>query len=503
MRISTPVLPSLTLVLVALLVVPPAARAGDSPPAAAPPADAPPADVPPTDFLRAEALSALTRSTGFFREKVARHGGFQYTYSVDLKRSSGESRRGAETVVTVQPPGTPSVGDLFLDAYEITADPTHLEGARNAAKCLLEGQLRSGGWGYAVEYDPELRKTHAYRVEPEAPGQANITVLDDNTTQFTLRFLMRLDKLLGFEDDALHDAIRYALDSLMKAQYANGAWPQRYESFPDVSEHQPKPASVTDDWPRIYPGPHYKKWYTFNDNTIADIIKTLFIAGHTYGESRYRDAAKKGADFILLAQLPEPQPAWAQQYDFNMHPVWARKFEPAAVSGRESMDVMLTLLEIYRETGDTKYLDPIPRALAYFRRSVLPDGTIARFYEMKTNKPLFFTKKYELTYSDADLPTHYSFKNPDRTGMIEAGYNLLRAEGAKAPADGQKSLAELEEAARKSLAALDDQGRWVGQGRIRRGEPGERDGIIQTGTFLHHARNLCAYLRATAAPSGD
>jgi PelA/Pel-15E family pectate lyase len=451
------------------------------------------------DSLRAEVRSALTKSMRFFREDVARHGGFQYAYSEDLKRSSGESRRGAETVVTVQPPGTPAVGDRFLDAYEITGDNVHLEGARSAARCLLEGQLRSGGWGYAVEYDPELRPTHAYRVEPEAHDQKNTTVLDDNTTQLTLRFLMRLDKLLGFEDDTLHDAIHYGLDSLVKAQFANGAWPQRYDTFPDPSEHQPRRASFTDDWPRKYPGPKYKKWYTFNDNTIADVIKTLFKAGHTYGEAKYREAAKKGADFILLAQLPEPQPAWAQQYEYNMHPVWARKFEPAAVSGRESMDIMLTLLEIYRETGETKYLDPIPPALAYFRRSVLPDGSIARFYEMTTNQPLFFTKKYELTYSDADLPTHYGFKNPDRTGMIEARYRRLRTFGPRARLEEPQAKEALATAARDVLGKMDAKGRWVVPGKIRRDEPHEPNGVIQTGTFLHYTGRLCAYLRATSS----
>ena len=40
--------------------------------------------------------------------------------------------------------------------------------------------------------------------------------------------------------------------------------------------------------------------------------------------------AERAGDFILAAQMPEPQPAWAQQYDAAMHPAWARKFEPAS-----------------------------------------------------------------------------------------------------------------------------------------------------------------------------
>ena len=39
-----------------------------------------------------------------------------------------------------------------------------------------------------------------------------------------------------------------------------------------------------------------------------------------------------------------------------MHPIWARKFKPPAVTGGESQDVLETLMKIYRATGDKKYL---------------------------------------------------------------------------------------------------------------------------------------------------
>jgi PelA/Pel-15E family pectate lyase len=459
------------------------------------------------DLLREDARAALTRATRFFREKVARHGGYQYMYSEDLTRSLGEIRRGAETAVTVQPPGTPSVAMVFLEAYEATGDRVHLDAALRAGTCLLEGQLRSGGWSYGVEYDAELRGTHAYRLEPEAPDQDNLTVLDDNTTQFALRFFMRLDEVLGFADEAIHEAVRYGLDSVLKAQYSNGAWPQRYDRFPEGVKHPVKKASCPADWSRSWPGPHYKRHYTFNDDTIADVISMLFEAARVYGDERFRVAARKGADFILLAQLPEPQPAWAQQYDFDMHPSWARRFEPPAVSGRESQDVMLTLLEVYRETGESRYLDPLPPATAYLRRSRLDDGRLARFYEMETNRPLYFTRDYELTYDDGDLPTHYSFKVPDRLDGIEAEYERLRALGsgavAKSPANG-RPIEELRDLVRKAIAELDDEGRWLEKGAIPGpGSPPDPNArVIRSGTFVRYARVLCAFLEATADSAG-
>ena len=69
-----------------------------------------------------------------------------------------------------------------------------------------------------------------------------------------------------------------------------------------------------------------KASYTLNDEAIPDTIVTLLEAAQHYGDSRYKAAAMKGGDFLLLAQMPEPQPAWAQQYNAQMQPAWARRF---------------------------------------------------------------------------------------------------------------------------------------------------------------------------------
>ena len=124
--------------------------------------------------------------------------------------------------------------------------------------------------------------------------------------------------------------------------------------------------------------------------------------------------------------MPDPQPAWAQQYDRQMHPVWDRKFEPPAITGLESQDALETLLLLHRKTGDRKYLAPIPRALDYLKKSRLPDGRIARFYELKTNRPLYFTRDYQLTYDGDRVPTHYGFVFDSRLDTIEADYRRQR-----------------------------------------------------------------------------
>lgn len=451
--------------------------------------------------LRDQAAQALRRATEFFRTRVATEGGYLWRYSEDLSKREGEGRA-SPTTIWVQPPGTPTIGMAYLDASEATGDRSYLEAAREAAEALLRGQLRSGGWDYRIEFDPRQRRQYAYRVDGSRAGSQNVTTLDDDTTQSALRFLMRLDRALDFQDERLHESITYALTSLIGAQYPNGAWPQRFNRPADPAGPPAQQADYPDSWSRKFPGQKYAGHYTLNDGAIPDTIATMLEAARIYGEKRFRDSALRAGEFLLLAQMPEPQPGWAQQYDENMHPAWARRFEPPAITSSESQSVMRTLLLLYRETGDHKYLAPLPRAIAYFRRSRLPDGQLARFYELKTNRPLYCTRDYELTYSDADVPTHYSFKVPDRLDRIEREYEQLRKmEPARLAATARpgkpRITPALEERVRSIIAALDDRGRWVEKGRLRyHGKDDDTRRVIECQTFARNVEILSEYLSA-------
>ena len=326
----------------------------------------------------------------------------------------------------------------YLQAWDATTNKYFLEAARETAHALIHCQLRSGGWQHSIELDPELRKKIAYREAGAKENGRNVTTFDDDTTQAALRFLVRADIALGLEDSRIHDAVRYALNSILKAQYPNGAWPQGYDKFPDAKQFPVIKAGYPAEWSKTWPGgQQYWTYYTLNDNNLANLVETLLEIARAYEEDKgdfafsslakeWRQAAERVGDFLILAQMPEPQPAWAQQYDFQMQPAWARKFEPPAITAGESQGALRTLLRIYRETGDPKYLEPIPKALAYLRKSRLPDGRLARFYELRTNRPLYFTKEYQLTHDDSDVPTHYAFKIGDQTEAIASEYERLR-----------------------------------------------------------------------------
>jgi len=472
---------------------------------------------------RHEVLNGMRKAATFYADKVSKDGGYHFDYAEDLSYGRSEHGQGP-TQVETQRDGTPRVAMAFLEAYDATGDRLYLEAARKAALALVQGQLCSGGWDYLIEFDPAARKKYPYRTEYDcaAPGAPRKppTSLDDNITQACTRVLMRVDRALGFKDRAIHEAAQFALESLLKAQYPIGAWPQRYSAFPDPAKFPVKPASYPETWPRQWPGEVYYEHYTFNDNSIADNIDLMLEAALVYKDPRLRAAAERGGQFLLLAQMPEPQPGWAQQYDRDMHPAWARLFEPPSVTGGESHSVMEMLLLLYRETGDRKYLRPFPSALAYYERSILPpaanpsqarrrfrpgEPVLARFYELRTNRPLYITKGnvirakglgtsradgYEISYTDESVITHYAVLTSGAwVAEVRAAYErLLKADAAGLRRGGKlhglspwstgnrAPLAARPESAkvRSLLDSMDARGAWAEMGYI-----GKADRLIQ------------------------
>jgi PelA/Pel-15E family pectate lyase len=447
---------------------------------------------PPT---RDEAVQALEKAVGFYRTQVARHGGYLWQYSGDLKLAEGEGKVDDAHTVWVQPPGTPTVGLAYLAAYEATGDKDYLAAAREAAGALIAGQLKSGGWTYRITFDPAGRKQAAYR-SGGGPKGRNISTLDDDTTQAALRLLVRVDQALDFKDKEVHEAVEYALTALVKNQYPNGAWPQGFDRPPDPDQFPVKKAAYyPGDWPRAPVRKDYWTYYTLNDSCTLDTLEVMALAADVYRDPRYDTAVKKAGDFLLLAQLPDPQPAWAQQYDADMRPAWARKFEPPAVTAGESQRVLESLLWLYARTKEAKYLEPVPRALAYLKASRLPDGRLSRFYELKTNRPLYFTRKYELTHAADDLPTHYGFIVPSRLAAIEAEYDRLKA--GRLPREAKPGAAKLAAAAKAAIDRMDARGAWVEKGRLRHHGAEPASGVISSRRFAENVAALCRYVAAT------
>jgi hypothetical protein len=481
--------------------------------------------------LREEAAAGLKKAATYFSTHAASHGGYVYYVSADLKQRWGEGEATPDQIFT-EPPGTPSVGIAYLKAHAATGDRAYLEAAKETAYALIHGQLESGGWSQRVDFDPKGTHAGRYRNGKGKPNGPNHSSLDDDQTQSSLQFLARLDQVLQFKDARIHDAAQYALDSLLKAQFPIGAFPQGWDA--PVTAHPILNASYPKEWPRLWPHEPYHKYYTLNDGLAGTVSDTLLTAIDAYQDARYRAAVVKLGDFLIAAQMPDPQPAWCQQYNFELQPTWARKFEPPAICGLESEDAIGALMKVYLVTGDRKYLEPIPRALAYLRTCVLPDGTMPRFRELKTNRALYMTRPpgvsgsssapgyYEFTYEDKNLPSHYGWKQPQHLDDLTRRFEALQ-KGARPSSkviqrftpggklftlgvdepEAKPSATALESEVRKILAALDAEGRWItvhdGVARLV-GQPKFEKGFryLASNVFNYNVQVLSDYLAATA-----
>lgn len=414
-----------------------------------------PADADETE-IRAAAAGAMRRAAEFFRGEVATHGGYVYFYSLDLRTRWGEGIA-TKDQIWVQPPGTPTVGMAFLKAYQATGDRFYLEAAVAAAEALVYGQMQSGGWTNCIDFDPRGERVAQYR-NGRGRGR-NTSSLDDGQTQSAIRLIIHVDQALDLKNPAIHESAKVALTALLAAQYPNGAFPQVWDD-----DQMPDPPVIAAsfpeyDWRTEGRIKEYWDMYTLNDNVAGYVAELLIDAQTIYPSQRLQESLRQLGDFLLLAQMPEPQPGWAQQYNYEMKPIWARKFEPPAVAGDETQEALLTLLKIYQVTGDEKYLKPFPAALAWLKRSKLPDGQLARYYELKSNRPLYMARRgdqYSLTYDDSNLPKHYGWKVASRIAEIEAKYGALAA-GERLP----DAPLPTEASVREIISKLDDRGRWV------------------------------------------
>ncbi|MBL8830741.1 MAG: pectic acid lyase [Planctomycetaceae bacterium] len=448
---------------------------------------------------RDEVLATMKRAATYYHTRVAVHGGYVYYTSSDLQQRFGEGVASPEQI-WVQPPGTPTVGLAYLAAWRATGDKFYLDAAIDAARALVHGQLRSGGWTNAVDFNPRGSHSADYR-NGQGRGKNNST-LDDGITQSALVLLFRVDQALDFRDSAIHDAAKVGLDALLAAQYANGAFPQVWTgpvpARPVLKAKFPDYAWRTEN--RIK---EYWNEYTLNDDLASYVADTLIVAHEVYRDARALAALRTLGDFLVLAQLPEPQPGWAQQYDTEMRPIWARKFEPPAVAGRETQTALETLLKIHRHTHDAKFLEPFPRALAYFKRSRLADGRLSRYYELQTNRPLYMTERYELTYDDTNLPVHYGWKTESRIESIERDFAGAKLGKELSTVKEPLTAAQVTEI----IKSLDTEGRWlstydgsmiVGQPKFKPGQP-----YIASAVFSRNLTLLSDYLGAPKIVNHD
>ena len=161
---------------------------------------------------------------------------------------------------------------------------------------------------------------------------------------------------------------------------------------------------------------------------------------------------------------------------------------------------MKTLLRIAHYTGDESFMAPVVSGVKYLESSLLPDGRLARYYEMKTNRPLYMErngKVYTPTFDDSNLPDHYGWKTRPELNLIKAGY---RAATKGEDPDRVFEEAVTAEKVQAILESLDSSGRWISRyaGELLTGQPKFTDGeaYLNSGVFAGNVEYLSRYLKA-------
>jgi PelA/Pel-15E family pectate lyase len=337
--------------------------------------------------LSQQAEQAMFKATKYMEDSVSTNGGYVWYYLPDLSRRWGEMEA-YKTMIWVQDGGTVSVGHMLLDAYDVTGNEYFYQAAQKAGAAMIWGQSNEGGWNYMIDFagDRSLKKWYAtigkngWRLEEFQHYYGNSTY-DDDVTSDAARLLLRLylEKL----DPQYKPALDKAINFILRSQYPNGGWPQRYPLKHDFNKAG---------------HPDYSSFYTFNDDVIWENVLFLIQCYETLGEQRFLDPIYKGMNFYLLVQGKNG--AWGQQYNMKMQVAGARTYEPAAYLPRYTFNNCLLLLKFYQYTGDSKFLAHIPDAIKWLEKVKLPERmtqngryTHPLFVNPVTDKPLFVHRK--------------------------------------------------------------------------------------------------------------
>ncbi|MFM2042538.1 MAG: hypothetical protein RLY86_1114 [Pseudomonadota bacterium] len=339
--------------------------------------------------LRAEAVAAMRRATTFMLETVAHDGGYVWAYTADLSRRWGELEA-YPTMVWIQPPGTATMGHVYLDALAATGDEFYYRAAEHVAGAVIRAQHPAGGWNYMADTGGEdsLKRwyatigANAWRMEEFHHYHGNAT-FDDEGTAEAARFLLRL--YLAKRDPRYRPPLDKAIAFILDSQYPMGGWPQRW----------PLEGAQKDD---------YSAYITFNDDVASQNIRFLLMVRQTLGEdarltARLEDAIRRGMDAFLVTQGPPSQPGWGLQYTPDLQPAGARTYEPRALVTHTTAANLTQLMDFYELTGDRRYLARIGEGLDWLEKVKLPPEQVKNrrthptFIEIGTDRPLYVHRR--------------------------------------------------------------------------------------------------------------
>jgi len=316
----------------------------------------------------------------------------------------------------------------------------------SVAENMLLYQRANGGWPKHFQGDKKVDYKRILTANEKKQLAANYTsgidaTIDNEATTKEIKYLVKTFKKTN--NAAYKAAAQKGIDYLLKAQYANGGWPQYY---PDASS--------------------YRSQVTYNDNAMVNVLTVLWdvvdgkndfdIIDAGY-KPRCSTAVQQGIRCILKTQLKQngQLTAWCAQYDAKtLQPAQARKFEPVSISGSESVGIVRLLMRVKDPGKDI--VDAITGAVQWFEKVKIvgydfvsvaapsePGGRDmilqpkagsvlwTRFYDIDTNEPIFMgresIRKKNLSEIENERRTGYAWYGTWPAKLLSVEYPAWKA----------------------------------------------------------------------------
>ena len=333
---------------------------------------------------RAEIERTMRRATTFMVERVATNGGYVWSYLPDMSRRWGEIEA-RPSMIWVQPPGTATMGHLFLDAYHATGDDYYYRAAERAAGALIAGQHRSGGWNYFIDFaGPDSTRRMVPRRSAATPGGWRNSSIMPTMRPSTMPARRRRCSscCASISRSATGNIARRSIGRSTSSSTANirtaaGRSAGRTSAIIPLMRAT-SPSTTT---------------------SRAENVRFLLMVYRSLGEERVRPAILRAMEIFLATHQPMPQPGWSLQQRLDLKPAGARSYEPLSLATHTTAANVRQLMNFYRMTGDARFLARVPEALDWLESLRLPPDPARRgrdfptFIELGTNRPLYVHRR--------------------------------------------------------------------------------------------------------------
>jgi PelA/Pel-15E family pectate lyase len=304
---------------------------------------------------------------------------------------------------------------------------------------VLLYQKDCGGWTKNINMQLVLTDAQKTALIVDKPKNTEATI-DNSACLYELLYLSKVYKAIS--SDSLKNVIKTSFTKgilyYLKAQYANGGWPQFYPLKSGYYTH-----------------------ITYNDNAIINVMNNLrhvYLKDTNYSiilSDSIANVAKiafdKGVNCILKTQYIQKSKltTWCAQHDEKtLLPTNARAYELASLSGGESANIIKLLMSLTTQTKEIKraiyssvtWYDGVrikgQRVESFTNTDGLSDLRVvldataadmwARFYTLAGNRPFFCDRDGIMKFSLAEIGYErrngYSWYNTSGNDVMTA-YN--------------------------------------------------------------------------------